>query len=88
MGIIKRVDYPKWLANPVVVLKHNDDLRMCIDYTYLNKAIPEKLFPLPLIDKVVDPVASHAILDNTEPVPHLIYDDACVPLGHFVEVSQ
>lgn len=45
-GIVKRIDYPVWLANPVVILKHNGEWQMCIDYTDLNRAIPKKPFPL------------------------------------------
>jgi hypothetical protein len=43
-----------WLANPVVVPKANRKLRMCIDYTSLNKACPKDPYPLPRIDQIVD----------------------------------
>ena len=39
-GFIEEVHHPEWLANPVVVPKANGKLRMCIDYTSLNKACP------------------------------------------------
>jgi hypothetical protein len=42
------------LANPVVVPKVNEKLRMCIDYTSLNKACLKDPFPLPRIDQIVD----------------------------------
>jgi hypothetical protein len=46
-----REDYhPRWLTNLVVVPKANDKLRMCIDYTDLNKACPKDPYPLPRID--------------------------------------
>jgi hypothetical protein len=48
------VHHPQWLANPVVVPKANGKLRMCIDYTSLNKACPKDPFPLPQIDQIVD----------------------------------
>ena len=35
---IREVLHPTWLANPVVVPKSNGKLRMCVDYTSLNKA--------------------------------------------------
>jgi hypothetical protein len=38
----------------VVVPKANGKLRMCIDYTSLNKACPKDPFPLPQIDQIVD----------------------------------
>ena len=35
-GFIIEVFHPKWLANPVLVLKKNDTWCMCVDYTDLN----------------------------------------------------
>ena len=49
-GAIREVRYPEWLANPVVVPKKGEKERMCIDFTYLNKACPQDPFPLPRID--------------------------------------
>ena len=40
-GFIMEVVHPKWLANPVVVLKKNGTWRMCIDFTNLNRACPK-----------------------------------------------
>jgi len=53
-GFIKEVHHPDWLANPVLVKKKNGKMRMCIDYTSLNKACPKVPFPLPRIDQIVD----------------------------------
>ena len=53
-GFIEEVYHPEWLANPVVVPKANGKLRMCIDYTSLNKACPRDPYPLPRIDQIVD----------------------------------
>ena len=41
---IMEVFHPKWLANPVLVLKKNKEWRMCIDYTSLNKVCPKDPF--------------------------------------------
>jgi hypothetical protein len=38
----------------VVVPKANGKLRICIDYTSLNKACPKDPFPLPRIDQIMD----------------------------------
>ena len=51
---IKEVFYPKWLANIVVVKKKNGKRRVCVDFTYLNKACPRDSFPMPWIDQLVD----------------------------------
>jgi ribonuclease HI len=53
-GFIEEVHHPVWLANPVIVPKANGKLRMCIDYTNLNKACPKDPYPLPRIDQIVD----------------------------------
>jgi hypothetical protein len=37
-GFIWAVDYPSWLANPVLIEKLDGSWHMCIDYTSLNKA--------------------------------------------------
>jgi hypothetical protein len=53
-GFIKEVYHPVWLANPVIVPKADGKLRMCIDYTNLNKVCPKDPYPLPRIDQIVD----------------------------------
>jgi hypothetical protein len=37
-NIIREVKYSEWLTNVVLVPKKNGKMRMCIDFTYLNKA--------------------------------------------------
>ena len=65
---IVEVQYPDWLANPVLVEKKKEDpkaatvWRMCIDYTHLNKACPKDPFPLPRIDQVIDSTAGCELL--------------------------
>ena len=57
-GVIKVVPHPTWVANPVVVSKPNSSkLRLCVDFTDLNKACPKDPFPLPRIDQIVDSTA-------------------------------
>jgi hypothetical protein len=53
-GFIEEVHHPVWLANPVIVPKANGKLRMCIDYTSLNKACPKDPYTLPRIDQIMD----------------------------------
>jgi hypothetical protein len=61
-GVIREVTYPEWLANTVMVKKANGKWRMCIDFTYLNKACPKDEFPLPRIDSLVDAAASSELM--------------------------
>ena len=48
-GSIVEVKYPEWLANPVVVKKKNGKLRVCIDFTDLNKACLKIVFRSPIL---------------------------------------
>jgi hypothetical protein len=42
---IRLVDYPSWLANPVLIEKPDGSWSMCIDYTSLNKVCPKDEYP-------------------------------------------
>jgi hypothetical protein len=61
-GFIRECKHLVWLANPVLVPKKTGGLRMCIDYTDLNKHCPKDPFPLPCIDQVVDSTAGSVLL--------------------------
>nr|GEU80684.1 reverse transcriptase domain-containing protein [Tanacetum cinerariifolium] len=53
-GFVRRVQYPSWVANPVLVKKVDGSWRMCIDLKDLNKACPKHLYPLPEIDRKIE----------------------------------
>ena len=59
---IRAVEYPEWLANVVLVKKANGKWRLCIDFTYINRACLKDSFPLPRIDLMVDTTADHELL--------------------------
>ncbi|KAK0583290.1 hypothetical protein LWI29_035505 [Acer saccharum] len=59
---IREVKYSEWVANVVLVKKKNNQWRMCVDFTDLNKACPKDSFPLPRIDQLVDATAGHETL--------------------------
>ena len=61
-GFLRVVNYPKWLANVVLIPKKDGKIRMCVDFKYLNKAGPKDDFPLPHIDVLVNNIAGHALL--------------------------
>ena len=61
-GFIRAVQYPKWLANVVLVKKSNGKWRMCVDFSDLNKACLKDSFPLPRIDLLVDSTSGHELL--------------------------
>ena len=56
-NVIREVKYSEWLANVVLVPKKNGKMRMCIDFTDLNKACKNDPFLLPRIDASIDKVA-------------------------------
>ena len=51
---IKKVQYPDWLANVVMVKKVNRKWQVCIDFTDLNKALPKDSYPHPRIHCLVE----------------------------------
>jgi hypothetical protein len=54
-GFIKKVFHPEWLANPIrVKKKNNNEWRMCVNDTDLNKHCLKDPFGLPRIDQVID----------------------------------
>ena len=61
-GAIREVEYPKWLANVVLVKKANGKWRLCIDFTDINRACPKDSFPSPRIDLIVDATTGHELL--------------------------
>ena len=62
-GFIKEVYHPEWLANPVLFQKkNNNEWRMSVDYTDLNKHCPKDPFGLPRIDQVIDSTAGCVLL--------------------------
>ena len=59
---IRKVYYPNWLANVVMIKKANGKWRMCVDFTNLSKAFPKDSYPLPRVDVLVDLTARHQLL--------------------------
>lgn len=44
------------------MVKKANRLRMCVDFTDLNKACPKDSFPLPIIGMFVDSTTGHELL--------------------------
>jgi hypothetical protein len=61
-GFIEEVYHPDWLPNPVLVPRKNKEQRMCVDYTFLNKACKKDPFGLPQINQGVDSTADCSLL--------------------------
>jgi hypothetical protein len=66
-GFIKEVYHPESLANLILVLKkNNNEWRMCLDYTDLNKHCLKDPFTLPRIDQVINSMAGCVLLSFLE----------------------
>jgi hypothetical protein len=61
-GFIRECKHLVWLANPVLLPKKTCGLRMCIDYTDLNKHYLKDPFSLPRIEQVVDSTTGSVLL--------------------------
>jgi len=57
---IKDIFFPEWLVNTMVLKKKNDEWRVCIDFTDLNRACPKDPYPMPKIDQLVDATYEHS----------------------------
>ena len=54
-GFIREIKKSDWLTNPVMVEKKKlTALRICVDFTALNKCCLKDHFPLPRIDQIID----------------------------------
>ncbi|GJW06734.1 reverse transcriptase domain-containing protein [Tanacetum coccineum] len=49
-GILWKAKHQTWVANPIMVKKSDGGLRMCVDFTDINKSCPKDYYPLPEID--------------------------------------
>ena len=59
IGTIEECLYLVWLCNLVVVPKKNGKMRICMDFTHLNKACHNDIYPLLRIDQMVDATTSY-----------------------------
>ncbi|KAL2237789.1 UNVERIFIED_CONTAM: hypothetical protein Sindi_0970600 [Sesamum indicum] len=67
-GYVSEIQYTNWLSNVMLVPKSSEKWRMCIDFTYLNKACLKDPYPLSRIDFMVDSTAGFEI-----------FNDGCLP---------
>ena len=69
------VDYPKWLANMVLVSKKDGRVRVCVNYKDLNKVCPKDDFSLPHIDILIENVivcAMYSFMDGFLGYNHIL----------------
>ena len=58
-GVLRPTQFPKWVANPVLVKKEGGALRMCVDFKDLNRACPKDSYPLPEIEQKVEALGDY-----------------------------
>jgi hypothetical protein len=58
----RELQYPVWVANVVMVPKKNGNMRICIDFSELNKVCSKDPYPLPWIDIIIDQAAGCEML--------------------------
>lgn len=61
-NFIRKVYYPDWLANVVMLKKAKRKWRMCVDFTNLNRVCSKDSYSLPRINILVDSMARHQLL--------------------------
>ena len=57
--LVEVTQYPTWLANVVPIAKKDGKIRICVDYSHLNKVSPKNNFPLLNIHILIDDCAKH-----------------------------
>ncbi|GKB75110.1 reverse transcriptase domain-containing protein, partial [Tanacetum coccineum] len=53
-GIIRRVQYPRWVANAIPIKQRNGTWQMQMDYTSLNKVYAKDIYPFPEIEEELE----------------------------------
>ena len=62
VGFIRPIDYLKRMKNIVPVKKPTGEIKVCINFRYLNKSCPKDDFPLSNIDMIIDSLAGYEML--------------------------
>jgi hypothetical protein len=70
-GLIKEVQYPRWLANIVPIMNKNGQVCVCVDFHDLNRACPKDDFRIPITKMVVDATTGYG--------PLSFMDGYCIP---------
>lgn len=87
LGIIQAVDeYTPWVS-PIVVVKKDSGVRLCVDYTHLNRAVLRSYFPIGKVESILAQISgSHYFskLDTTSGFYQIKLDKGSQPLTCFI----
>ena len=61
-GIIVPIRYLEWVSNLVSVRKKTGEIKLCIDFRYLNKASLKDNYPLPKMDHILQRVVGSKLI--------------------------
>jgi hypothetical protein len=56
-NIIFPIEHSSWVANPIPVKKKNGEIRLCLDFTDLNRASLKDHHPLPSMEQILSKVS-------------------------------
>ncbi|KAI3472363.1 hypothetical protein Pfo_031104 [Paulownia fortunei] len=62
VGFIREVKYPTWISSIIPVRKKNGQIRVYVDFRYLNDACPKDDFSLPTTELIIDATTGHEAL--------------------------
>lgn len=60
--IIIPLRYSDWVANLVPVRKKSGEIRLCVDFKYLNKSSKKDNYPLPKMEHILQKVTGSDII--------------------------
>ena len=67
LGVIAKVEEPtEWCAPCIVVPKKNGKLRVCIDFTNLNKSVKREYHPLPTQEETLSELGNSKIFSKLD----------------------
>lgn len=67
LDVIEPVDEPtEWCAPIVVAPKPNEEIRMCVDLTKLNKAVKRELYPMPTVETTLGRLSKGSIFTKLD----------------------
>jgi len=67
LGLIEQVERPtEWCSSCAVVPKKNGTIRICVDFTRLNKANKREYHPLPTSDETLSELGNARIFSNLD----------------------
>lgn len=53
MDIFEQTEFPTDWVSPIVGIQKNSELRICVDYTKLNKAVKRSHFPIGTVEMIL-----------------------------------